>query len=148
MKVDIFIDLSRMPVKQIAPLFEQLTCSDGLGSLRLTCTAVLPDSANAPSYAGNWKIAYAVGSAQAAAVAAEVAGRQGRPLLFVLGGFVPSAESVGALLESLELDPLFGFAVPRMATHDGMGIEWQPLFPDEDGRSYLPRRAICDLPKY
>ena len=148
MKVDIFIDLSRMPVKQIAPLFEQLTCSDGLGSLRLTYTAVLPDSADVPSYAGNWRIAYAGGSTQAAAVAAEEAGRQGRPLLFVLGGFVPSAESVAALLESLELDPLFGFAVPRMATHDGMGIEWQPLFPDEDGQSYLPRRAICDLPKY
>jgi glycosyltransferase involved in cell wall biosynthesis len=148
MNVDIFLELSQSDVDQIPALLNQVYAWDGLGLLKPAVTCILPDSAAVPSCSRELQVARPDGAVRAAGLAAQAAGATGHSLLFLFGPFFPSSEAVGGLAEVLERDPLFGFAVPRIATEDGAAIECYSVNRGETESSVLPRRAICELPDF
>ena len=146
MRVDIFFDWSFASAGEIASLSEQVLSREGLRTFESTITFVLPGGIAPPLYDDRWRFVESKRAADAAASAVETAGEARHALLFVLGGFVPSLEGVGALLASLDRDPMFGFAIPRVSTVGRPGIERLPDAVEDSNLAFLPRRAICDLP--
>jgi glycosyltransferase involved in cell wall biosynthesis len=146
MRVDTFFDWSFVGAAEIATLSEQALSREGLRTFQSTITLVLPGGIAQPFYDEGWHFVEPKRAADSAASAVETAGEAGHALLFVLGGFVPSLEVVGALLASLDRDPMFGFAIPRVSAMGGSGIERLPNAVGDGDLAFLPRRAICDLP--
>ncbi|MDH4065249.1 MAG: hypothetical protein OEW19_12680, partial [Acidobacteriota bacterium] len=69
------------------------------------------------------------------------------PLLVVMGPLCPARELVGALLEALDVDPLFGMAVPRVAAATGTGrVLSAPGW--DTPEVTLPLRVLAHEPEY
>jgi glycosyltransferase involved in cell wall biosynthesis len=67
-----------------------------------------------------------------------------RPLLVLTGGVEPSCEAIGSLVEAIAADPMFGFAIARVAgvSHDSLArldIAGDPAIAE------LPRRLLSEI---
>jgi hypothetical protein len=69
-------------------------------------------------------------------------GVDGRRLLLLAAPFEIGCEAVGVLGQALERDPMFGFAVPRVACADGCSIASLSVFGLDGGE--WPRRILAD----
>ena len=73
------------------------------------------------------------------------AGRDGIPLLLLLGPVDVTCEAVAILRQSLERDPMLGFAVPRIACRDGCCFARLSRH-GVGAADWLPRKILADLP--
>jgi len=139
-----FVDLSDLDAAAAARTLAALRRHDRLGCV--TRQALVHAPAGAIDLPDDWVVAGADTVARACAWAFERAAAADLPLLVVAAGAVPSVEAVGALLDTLTMDPLFGVAVPwftatapdRIALHEPFG----------PGTATAPRRLLGSLRDY
>jgi glycosyltransferase involved in cell wall biosynthesis len=139
-----FIDLSGVDAAGAARAVEALARPDRLGGL-VTRAVVHAPGSTLPCPEG-WAHAGSVSAGQACAWAFDGAAAADLPLVIVAGGAQPSSEALATLAEALELDPLFGVAVPRFAEATSGRVTlhdpWSP------GTETAPRRILASLTDY
>ncbi len=100
-----------------------------------------------PVEGSGWSPSRAHGAVAACNEAIEHAAGAGRRLLVVLRPLSATGAAIAVLRESLALDPMFGFAVPRLGSSDGLSVATLPL----DGvleSGWAPRRILAELPEH
>lgn len=148
--VNVFADLSDPAASGFAchHTIEQWAQPERLGAIarRVNCVVPVGSLQNGfPQLNQAWVVAEAASPLAALNNALATAGRDGVPLLLLIGPVNVSSEGIGVMHQCLERDPMFGFAVPRIGCADrccfarlrrhGMGdIEW------------LPRNILAELP--
>jgi glycosyltransferase involved in cell wall biosynthesis len=148
MPIDVFIDLSRVPVGfDVAAAISCLDTPDSIGAMarRVTC-AIAPEEVT-PRFrdVSGWRIA-ATSPVEACRDALAAAGEEALPLLVLLGDVRPSAAAVGTLLEALEADPMIGFASARLTGHTAGSIARLDVAGDRE-IDELPRRVLAEVPE-
>ena len=133
MPIDVFIDLSRVPVGfDVAAAVRRLDTPESIGAMarRVTC-AIAPEEV-APRFQDvhGWRIE-ATSPVEACRDALAAAGEEALSLLVLLGDVRPSAAAVGTLLEAVEADPMIGFASARLTGHTAGSIARLDVAGDE-----------------
>lgn len=138
--------MDQAAVRKVA---DQLTDRDGLGGITARASCILPPGADRPRGATRWwEVSAAEQALETSNRAIQAAARAGRPLLVLLGAATANCEAAGLLLEALASDPLFGFAVARTASEDGLLAKLQSDLGDRDIKT-LPRAVLAALqPQY
>ena len=108
-----FIDLSGFPAALAGQALATLGRADRLGAVVSRAVVVAPPGMESAA-AGPWTVVPGADPARACAWAFDAAAEGDASLLVVSAGALPAAEAVGALAEALEVDPLFGTALPRL----------------------------------
>jgi glycosyltransferase involved in cell wall biosynthesis len=145
--IDVFVDCTRTTAPDVRIAIGRLDSDACLGHVVRRGTCVMPPGewGNGVSPSRRWDIRNARAldaccDAMAGAADAEC------PLLMLFGDVQPTGEAVGILCEALELDPMVGFAVPRLtgtrddtlATLDHAG---------DEAIDELPRRLLAEVPE-
>lgn len=136
-----YIDLSTLPADQRVARLTLLSRPDNLG--RIVCRAVVHGVPPTQSLPLGWGSAGDASAEQACAWAFDAAAEGGLPLLTVMAGAMPNSEAVSGLIDGLGVDPLFGWALPRLAGSDGrlrVSTAFRP-----DGTT-APLRLLASLP--
>jgi glycosyltransferase involved in cell wall biosynthesis len=139
-----FIDLSGLGAAAVALALEGLTRRDRLGGI--TPHALVHVPAGASGLPEGWVVPGTDSATQACAWAFDRAAAADLPLLIVAAGAAPSADAIGAMLEALTVDPLFGVAVPRFAETAPDRIALHEAF--GPGTATAPRRILGSLRDY
>jgi hypothetical protein len=148
--IDVVIDLSAWPVDgpDLDRLITQWAQPESLGTVARTVTGIIaPGRLREQSIhqRPGWNFLEADSPVAQVSEALQEADRYGSPLLLIRGPVDIGCEALGVLRQSLERDPMFGFALPRIGCVDrccflrllryGVGVpEW------------LPRRILPELP--
>lgn len=149
--IDLFIDLSRTQQNHAAlnALVERLASPDGPGAITASATCLMPASTTSHleqfRYHG-WRFVAAEMAIAACNSALEAAALASRSLLLVLGPVVSGSEAISNLLETIGMDPMFGFALPRQSDPRG-GIRSLAAEQADSDVSTIPRRALGELPE-
>jgi glycosyltransferase involved in cell wall biosynthesis len=149
--IDVFIDLSASHLA--GPALQRAIATWGspesLGAIArhvrgVVAPGTLQDD-TVPRRSG-WAFAESRSPAPELSAAFDSAGRDGIPLLLIVGPVDVTCEAVGVLRLQLERDPMFGFSVPRIGCLDrccfirlsrhGVGAT-----------DWLPRKILADLPE-
>lgn len=140
-----FVDVSCLDAAAQARALTILSRPDILGALVLRAIVHRTHQADDTLPAG-WSDAGDASPEQACAWAFDTAADANLPLLIAAAGTTPAAESVCALVESLSLDPLCGFAMPRLANPETGRL----VIPDAlgPGPDTAPLRVLASLPDY
>jgi glycosyltransferase involved in cell wall biosynthesis len=148
--IDILIDLSNSPDRnQIQQTVRSIASDDGLAALAGDIRCLLPAGSSGIDWGHEpavWKFIEAADAHATAAKILETSGGETRHLLILLGAIMPGNEAVATLIEGLERDPMFGFALPRMEAADGAGIEKIDFDLGDPEIVVIPRRVLADLP--
>lgn len=144
--IDVFIDLSRVTGVQLSAAIARLAAPELLGCLadRVTCTVASDPSSIAAIALGAWRVSR-TDPVTSCSRAIAVAGDAGRPLLVLLGDVEPCCEALGLLLETIDADPMIGFAFPRLTGSGDTSLARLDVFGDS-AIDELPRRLLCELP--
>jgi glycosyltransferase involved in cell wall biosynthesis len=148
--VDVFIDLSTSQISRSALQTAIANWADpeSLGAMARRVKGVVAPGrlpgASLPLPSG-WVFVESESPMSALSAALAAAGLDGIPLLLILGPVDVNNEAVGVLRQCLERDPMFGFALPRIACRDRCcfvrlsrhGIS---------ATGWLPRKILADLP--
>lgn len=136
-----FIDLGPLPAAEGAARLAELIRPDRLG--HVVTRAIVHGAPVDAGLPAGWAATTDASTAQACAWAFEAAAELDLPLLLVSADAVPAAESVVMLIEAMKIDPLFGFALPRLADEHG-----RLLLPDafSPGEESAPLRVLASLP--
>ena len=122
-----------------------LARADRLGGLIGRAVVRLPPGCGT-DYVGPWSCDDSADGARACAWAFDLAADADAALLVMTGGVLPSAEMLGLLLEAFDLDPLFGFAVPRFVSAESHRLVLsRPFGPSAEA---APLRVLASLPDY
>ncbi|MGE0463062.1 MAG: glycosyltransferase [Vicinamibacterales bacterium] len=140
-----FIDLSALSGADARESLAALARADRLGALVSRAVVVAPPALEGAA-SGSWTVVPTTGDARACAWAFDAAADIDGALLIVAAGALPTAECVGALMEALDLDPLFGTAVPRFVD-PGTARVHAPSTMRPTGDT-LPLRVLASLPDY
>jgi glycosyltransferase involved in cell wall biosynthesis len=118
--IDVVADLTATPPSLAARALSTWAHHDSLGATARRVTALTRSGVRVgvPLPAG-WELSTGESGVARAGAAIESAGRDGVPLLLLVGPVEITSEAVGALRQCLDRDPMFGFAVPRLACMDG-----------------------------
>ena len=150
MPIDVFIDLSasRLAGPALRRVIARWVGPESLGAIARRVTGVVPpgEPTDAPlPGSSSWAFSESTSPVPGLSAALATAGRDGIPLLLLLGAVDLTCEAVGVLRLNLERDPMLGFAVPRIGCMDrccfarlsrnGMGAS-----------DWLPRKILADLP--
>jgi glycosyltransferase involved in cell wall biosynthesis len=148
--IDVFIDLSASYVAGLAVqrMIAKWARPDHLGALArrlrvIVAPGILPH-ASVPLLP-DWNVVEAETPMPELGAALEAAGRDGIPLLLLLGLVEVNCEAVGVLRQSVEHDPMFGFAVPRIGCLERCCFMRLPRHGVNESE-WLPRRFLADLP--
>ena len=139
-----FVDLSDIDAAAVACRLAALRRHDRLGCV--TRHALVHAPAGVSDLPEGWVAADTNNTAQACAWAFDRAAAVDLPLLVVAAGATPSVEAIGAMLQALTLDPLFGIAVPRFADTASNRIALHEAF--GPGTATAPRRILGSLRDY
>lgn len=139
------IDLSALPPAAAGEALAALGRADRLGALVPRAVVVAPPGLESAT-SGGWTVVAPTDDARAGAWAFDAAADIDGALLIVAAGARPTAECVGALVEALDLDPLFGTAVPRLVDPETARV----CLPAAMGPTAetLPLRVLGSLPDY
>jgi len=113
-----FADLSALTPSDAGLALEALARPDHLGAVVARAIVVVPPGVESAANTA-WAVVPAGDAARACAWAFDAAADVDGALLIVSAGARPAADAVSALWEALEVDPLFGIAVPRFADPGG-----------------------------
>jgi glycosyltransferase involved in cell wall biosynthesis len=149
-KLDLLLDLSgtRTDPALIRRIIEHLASPDESNGLVHSAYCILPDGVN-PEFLPlpNWHFGTAANAIALSGCALEAAGYGQRPLVVVLGPALRVSDAAGALLESLKADPMFGFAISRVADEQGRLAKLASCEGDPEV-SLLCRSILAGLPEY
>jgi glycosyltransferase involved in cell wall biosynthesis len=139
------IDLSGLPHAAARDALVSLARADRLGALIGRAVVRLPPGSGT-DFTGSWSCDDSADGARACAWAFDLAVEVDAALLVMTGGVLPSAEMVSLLLEAFDLDPLFGFAVPRIVSAETHRLLLsRPFGPSTDT---APLCVLASLPDY
>jgi glycosyltransferase involved in cell wall biosynthesis len=147
MPIDVFIDLSRVPIGfDVGAALRRLHAPESIGALarRVTVAVASQDGAAGDRASDGWSI-MATSPVEACRDALAAAGEDARPLLVLMGDVRPSAAAVGSLLEAVDADPMFGFASARLTGADDRSIARLDVGGDRE-IDELPRRVLAEIP--
>jgi glycosyltransferase involved in cell wall biosynthesis len=146
--IDVFVDFSRVPADvDPATALARLASQEVLGAVaeRITCV-VRPADARVSEmpFGPAWRF-HTTSAVDACSRAITAAADADRPLLVVIGAIEPGCDAIGLLMDAIEVDPMIGFALPRLtgsrddslATIDRGG---------DDIVDDLPRRVLAEIP--
>ena len=151
MGLDVFIDVTAGDPRHraVEEAIAKWLLPEHLGAAadRVTIVTRRGNGVSGPQSPSNWRVAASDTPILEFNGAMEIAAIENRALLVVFGTPDVGVEAVGALQESLEQDPMFGFAVPRVScmdrcciarlTRSGVGpTEW------------LPRSVLGEIPEH
>ena len=116
--LNFFVDLSGITTgaAAIRRLIDDWSRQDNLGGTARRLTGTLPSGIRSKDLLplpANWSLSDSAAPSSALNGALDVAGRDGVPLLLLIGPVEISNEAVGVLRRCLERDPMYGFALPR-----------------------------------
>jgi glycosyltransferase involved in cell wall biosynthesis len=139
------IDLSGLSHPGARAALADLSRVDRLGLVAGRALVLLPAGC-AVDDSGPWSVLSGHDGLNACQWAFEMAAQDDAALLVVAGGALPTAELVSLLLESADLDPLFGIAVPRFVNpSSGRLMLLNQFGPSPDT---APLRVLAALPDY
>jgi glycosyltransferase involved in cell wall biosynthesis len=140
-----FVDVSCLDRPAQARALTVLSRPDVLGAF-VTRAIVHRTHDSGEALPEGWSVAGDASPEQACAWAFDTAADANLPLLIAASGATPAAEAVCALVQSLNLDPLFGFAIPRLSDPDTGRL----LIPDTfgPGTETAPLRVLASVPDY
>ena len=138
-----YIDLSTLPAELRAERLAVLARPDMLG--RIVSRAIVYGISPSETLPTGWAAAGDVLAGQACGWAFDVAAESALPVLIVMAGALPAAESISALLDALTIDPLFGLALPRLSGSDGRLHLSRPFHQDDASG---PLRLLAALPSF
>lgn len=140
-----FINPGAATLAEAADAVAALARADALGDVVSQAFIVTPGPLSLPLPPG-WETVSEVSPVQACQWAFDAAAQADLPLLAITGNLRPAGEVVGALAEALALDPLFGAAVPRVASGQAGRVLSAPAW---DGRTTtVPLRVLACEPEY
>src|ERR1700722_1381682 len=149
--IDVFIDLSasRLAAPVLQHVIARWGSPESFGGIACRVTRVVApespvDAAVLPLLPG-WTVSESRAPVPALSAALAEAGRDGIPLLLVLGAVDVTCEAVALLPLRREHAPMLGFAVPRIGCLDGccfVRLSRHGL----GAAGWLPRRILADLP--
>jgi glycosyltransferase involved in cell wall biosynthesis len=114
---------------------------------RLTAIGTAPHASPVTAWPDHWKRDEPERRLASLGAALAGAGRHDVPLLLVLGRVEITDELLGSLQLALAQDPMFGFAVPRIACANGccfVRLSGHGIGATE----FLPRRVLAELPDH
>ncbi len=147
MPIDVFIDLSRVPIGfDTGAAIKRLDAPESIGALarRVTVAVTSQDVAEGKRVNDGWSV-MATSPVEACRDALAAAGEDDLPLLVLLGDVRPSAAAVGSLLEAVEADPMIGFASARLTGADEGSLARLDVAGDRE-IDELPRRVLAEIP--
>jgi len=150
MTLDLLVDLSQVALDDTATrdVIAALAHPDALAAIISRASCILPAGmsiSDAPVIA-NWKFAPLDAALAVSSCALESAARSGRSLAVFLTPILAGSEPISALLEALNADPMFGFAIPRVQDRDGRLAKLNACLGDPEIAS-LPRTVLSSLPE-
>jgi hypothetical protein len=151
MNVDVLLDLSGADSESapIQRIIESLTHRDGLAAITRRAWCVLPSGADTAGVVrvSNWQFVPAEEKLSSSNCALAAATRAGLPLLVIREPVIADSEPIAALVEALGADPMFGFAVARVADESGALFKIKGDLGDPAIHN-LPRSVMAALPEY
>jgi glycosyltransferase involved in cell wall biosynthesis len=147
--VDLLVDLSQTAFGSSATrdMISALVRPDGLGAITGRSTCILPPGmeVSEASDVPHWRFAPAAEALVASTSALQSAARLQRPLAVVLRPILSGSEPISALVEALSVDPMFGFAIPRVQDRQGNLAKLSACLGDPE-IACLPRALLGILP--
>ncbi|MEZ5286842.1 MAG: hypothetical protein R2712_18945 [Vicinamibacterales bacterium] len=140
-----FIDLSGLAADDAAPALVALAREDRLGLVVSRALVAMPAPVRLPALPEGWHVPEA-SPVQVCQWAFDVAAQADRPLVVLAGGLRPAREVVGALAEALDVDPLFGAAVPRIGAANPTQVHSAPSW--HQAGVPIPGRLLALEPEY
>jgi len=140
-----FVDLSHLTAENVAHGIAAHARADRLGGIVSRVIVRLSVASDVDMPPG-WTLVSDVSATQACQWAFDIATNSNTHLLILAAGASARCEAVGALLEGLDQDPLFGVAIPRLSDADTGRI----LVTEAFGTllTSIPRRALASLTDY
>lgn len=139
------IDLSALSAAEARESLAVLGRADRLGAIVGRAVVVVPPGLEGAA-SGSWAVVPSTGDARACAWAFDAAADLEGAVLIVAAGALPTAECIGSLVEGLDVDPLFGTALPRLVDPETARVYLPAAMgPTED---MLPLRVLSSLPDY
>jgi glycosyltransferase involved in cell wall biosynthesis len=148
-KIDVIVDLSSCDKEDAQQRMNAIESINGLGDLAGEITYIVPPSLDWDK-AGNpqRRRSRAADAIESSIQAMQRTGRVGRHIMFLFGGAVPGNEAVSVLIGVLEGDPMFGFALPRIASAEGQGVAKVSNDLGDPAIDFVPRRVLGELPEF
>jgi glycosyltransferase involved in cell wall biosynthesis len=140
-----FVDLSHLRPADVARDVATISRADKLGGLVSRAIVCLPAAPDVKMPSG-WTAVADVSATQACQWAFETATQADSAVLVVAAGADVGGEAIGALVEGLEEDPLFGIAIPRLADGESGRILVTEAFGTR--LDTVPRRVLASLCDY
>jgi len=149
MSVDLLLDLSHADSNTARTIIDQLNRRDGLAAITRRAHCTLPTGLDLGDVTlhSDWSCAPSSQGLQLSNLALAAAARAGLPLLVIKEPIIASNEAVATLVEALGTDPMFGFAVARVADENGALFKIAEDLGDPAIRR-LPRSVLSALPDY
>ena len=140
-----FVDLSHLVPDQVAHGIAVHARADRLGGI-VTRAIVRLNSASDVTMPPGWTVVSGVSTTQACQWAFDIATNSNAHLLVLATGAYPRCEAIGALLEALSQDPLFGVGIPRFSDDQAGRI----LITEPFGTvlASIPRGVLASLTDY
>src|SRR5688572_3066576 len=109
-----FVDLSHLAPELVAHGIAAHARADHLGGI-VSRVIVRLNSASDVDMPLGWTVVSGVSTTQACQWAFDIATNSNAHLLVLAAGTYARCEAIGALVEGLDQDPLFGVAIPRLS---------------------------------
>ena len=140
-----FVDLSHLAPEDVAGGIAANARADRLGGI-VSRVIVHLNSASDVNMPPGWTVVSGVSTTQACQWAFDIAAHANTHLLVLAAGAYAGCEAIGALLEGLDQDPLFGVAIPRLSD----GETGRILVTEALGAplASIPRRVLASLTDY
>jgi hypothetical protein len=140
-----FVDLSHLAPRDVAQGIAAHARADRLEGI-VSRVIVHLNSASDVNMPPGWTVVSGVSTTQACQWAFDIATNSNAHLLVLAAGAYARCEAIGALLEGLDRDPLFGVAIPRLSDDQTGRIlvteAFGPLL------TSIPRRVLTSLTDY
>src|SRR4051812_47441941 len=140
-----FVDLSHLAPDHVAHGIAAHARADSLGGI-VSRAIVRLNSASDVTVPPGWTVVSGVSMTQACQWAFDIATSSNAHLLVLATGAYARCEAIGALIEGLDQDPLFGVALPRLSDDKNGRI----LITEPFGTvlTSIPRRVLASLTDY
>jgi hypothetical protein len=147
----LLVDLSESAFDPVllSDAVDVLADSDGLGAITSRAFCILPPGARPAEVTKmvNWQFFPAEDATAFSSCALAAASRARQPLLVIRGQVLAGNEPIGKLLEVLDADPMFGFAIARVANEDGQIAKIRGDLGDPE-MVWFSRALLGTLPEY
>jgi glycosyltransferase involved in cell wall biosynthesis len=140
-----FVDLSHLSPEEVAGGIAANARADRLGGIVSRAIVHLNSASDAHAPPG-WRVVSGVSATQACQWAFDIATHANTHLLVLAAGADAGCGTVGALLDGLDQDPLFGVAIPRLSDGETSRILVTGSFGGP--LASIPRRVLASLTDY